>query len=301
MIKQKLGLGTVQFGLDYGISNGRGRVSEEQVGRILALAASQGVTILDTASGYGDSEGVLGRAMPMGGQTFRIVTKLPVVIGNLVMPEDAQRVSMGLNASLQRLGLPSVYGLLAHHATDILKPDGRLLIRAMEKCRDVGWTRKIGVSVYHADEIDRILDLFTPDIVQLPISVADQRLLHSGHLDRLKNLGVEIHARSIFLQGLLLMAPEVLPDFFSPVRDHFSKIRAAFVEQGWSALEGCLRFAMERPELDVVLTGVAGVDELEEILAITTRCDGKDHGVNFPAVPDVYEDHLNPARWKIAQ
>ncbi|HIJ84142.1 MAG: Aryl-alcohol dehydrogenase [Magnetococcales bacterium] len=298
---QKLGLGTVQFGLDYGISNQRGRVSEGEAWDILSLAANNGVTLLDTATGYGDSELVLGGIMAARPGFFRVVTKLPVAAGPEVSEKDGENVAAALTRSLSRLGLPAVYGLLAHHATDLLKPDGHRLIRAMEACRDAGMTQKIGVSIYTATEIDGILDLFTPDVIQLPINVADQRLIHSGHLEKLKKRGVEIHARSIFLQGLLLMPPEKLPDYFSPVRHHFAAIHSAFDAKGWSPLEGCLRFAMEQPELDFVLTGVTGVDELEEIVAIVQRCDNDYHRQTFPAVPDESAHYLNPACWQVGQ
>ncbi|MBF0347408.1 MAG: aldo/keto reductase [Magnetococcales bacterium] len=297
----RLGLGTVQFGLDYGISNQRGRVSEEQAAQILSTAERRGVTMLDTAAGYGDSERVLGRMMVNYPGRFRVVTKMTATAATQATREEGQKVRAVLAQSLNRLGLPSVYGLLAHRAADLLQPGGQYLIDAMVECKSLGQTEKIGVSVYSGAEIDKILELFIPDIVQLPINVADQRLIHSGHLDLLKRHGVEIHARSMFLQGLLLMSPEALPDYFSPVRSRFAKIRAAFVEQQWTALEGCIRFAMGRPELDVVLAGVTGVDELEEILGIVQRIeDGRDEGF-FPPLAIEDEPYLNPAQWKIAQ
>ena len=105
-------------------------------------------------------------------------------------------------------GRGNVYGLLAHHADDLLVPGGRRVFEEMQRLLEEGLVRKIGVSVYSGQQIDSILELYTPDIVQLPLNLFDQRLLESGHLEKLKRRGVEIHARSVFLQGLLLIEPD---------------------------------------------------------------------------------------------
>ena len=301
MICHKLGLGTVQFGLDYGVSNLTGCVSEKTVGRLLIKAADNGVTLLDTAATYGKSEAILGQVIPRGKVAFRVVTKTPVVAEDTVTAEHGKMLETVLHDSLKRLGQERVYGLLVHHAVDLLKPGGRHLLEALRRCKDAGLVSKIGVSVYCAAEIDGILDVFTPDIIQLPISVADQRLIQSGHITELKNKGVEIHARSLFLQGLLLMDIEMLPEYFAPVKHHFQTIHGAFTEQGWSPLEGCLRFGLEQTELDIVLVGVVSIHELEDILGVAQRCNYYGSSFASEALAFQSEKYLNPVMWRVSR
>jgi aryl-alcohol dehydrogenase-like predicted oxidoreductase len=257
---RKLGLGTVQFGLDYGISNAGGKTAPDEVRRILAAAAGDGLRVLDTASLYGESEEVLGGCWPAR-HDFRVVTKTPRLTG----PDAPELLERTLARSLKRLGLDAVYGLLVHHADDLLSPRGAPLVRRLETVRDRGLAQRIGFSCYSAAEIDAVLQLFTPDLVQLPLNVFDQRLLASGHMEKLKERGVEIHARSVFLQGLLLMAPEVLPPYFEPLKQHLAGYRRALAEASLTPLEAALGFATGLDQVDAVLVGVNNLSQLQEI------------------------------------
>ena len=292
MTARRLGLGTVQFGLDYGISNPRGQVPPAEIGRILTHAAAAGITLLDTASSYGSSEQRLGQQLPTINPPFRIVTKSPPTPLN-----PGPSLLSALTTSLQRLRQKRLYGLLIHHANDLFKPSGKQLLAALWQCQKQGLVQKIGVSVYSSVEIDRLLTLFTPDIVQLPINVADQRLIQSGHLQKLKKRGIEIHARSLFLQGVLLMPPAPRPPFFFPMRHHFETLHHTFNEQGCSPLEGCLRFGLAQTELDTLLVGVTTVTELEEILAAVQRAETDKNQLPFPQLAINETRFLNPAQW----
>src|SRR5262249_48966545 len=137
----------------------------------------------------------------------------------------------------------------------------------MTALKESGSVGRIGVSVYTAAEIDGICRRFPVDMVQLPVSVLDQRLLASGHLRLLKDRGVEVHARSVFLQGLLLSEPENLPDYFRTVRDSLAVFRARASEHGMSAIEAALQFALRIPEIDCVLVGVCDAPQLAQIVA----------------------------------
>ena len=190
----KLGLGTVQFGLDYGISNKNKKVNKEEAYNILNIAINAGVDTIDTAATYGDSEVVLGSVL-LNTDKLNIVTKIPLVQGET---NKKQIIQESFFQSLQKLNKNSVYGLLVHHSSDLTGEEGDLVLEAITDLKKSGKVRKIGVSVYDSQSIDEVLKLFTPDIIQLPVSIADQRLIRSGHLKKLKQKGVEIHARSVF-------------------------------------------------------------------------------------------------------
>ena len=169
----KLGLGTVQFGLPYGISNKTGQVALDEIGKILQLAATSGMQIVDTAAGYGDSENVLGRSLAPA-HDFLIVTKTLPLRAEKVRREDVAKAEAVFEDSLRQLGQSSVYGLLVHHSADLLNPGGDRLYAALRRWKEEGRVKKIGVSVYAREEVDRLFDRYAFDLVQLPLNVFDQ-------------------------------------------------------------------------------------------------------------------------------
>ncbi len=292
----KLGLGTVQFGLDYGISNTEGRVAVTEVSDILATARSAGITLLDTAAAYGKSEKILGQCA--GDEPgFRVVTKTPAFKDDIIAAESGRKLVWTFENSLEQLKRKSLYGVLLHSADDLLKPGGEYLIDALRGLRAKRLVRKIGVSVYTDRQIDQVLDVFTPDIVQLPLNLLDQRLIKSGHLAELKKCGVEIHTRSAFLQGLLLMDPEKVDPFFEPIREHLRQFRKALNESGVTPLQAALKFCLERDEVDTVLVGVCSCRELKEICGAVSREVPDDFDFDRWSIEDT--DILNPSQWNL--
>jgi len=286
----KLGLGTAQFGLDYGISNTRGRTPAAEVCAILDAAMSAGVTVLDTAPAYGASEEALGVAR--AAQRFRIVTKTPVYGGHpgADAPDELER---SLLRSLDRFGAERIHGLLVHHASDALSDTGGPLIERARRLQEQGLVGKIGVSVYAGPEARAAVDRFGVDIVQLPVSVYDQRALMDGTLDYLKQAGVEVHARSVFLQGLLLMPCESLPASFERIRAHHAAYVARVAEMGITAARAALGFVIGLPQVDIALAGVEDVAQFQELAASAeplAAAEFESFAVDDPAVVD-------PSRW----
>ena len=288
-----LGLGTAQFGLDYGVSNRAGKCPPAEVARILELAAARGVRVIDTAATYGESEQVLGAALPPD-HCFAVVTKTPAFAGRAFGRAETRMLEETFTRSLSCLDLGSVYGLLVHHTEDLLARGGECLFESMVRLKERGLVDKIGVSVYTGTEIDAVLDRHPIDLIQLPVSVFDQRLIASGHLAKLRAAGIEIHIRSAFLQGLLLLAPERVPQYFEPIRPHLCDYHRTLRETGVSAVEAALGFVRNLPEADCVLVGVCVRAELSEILKI----DGASgHALNYDRFAVSDEAMINPIRW----
>lgn len=282
----KLGLGTVQFGLDYGVSNTRGRTPPEEVAAILKEAYLRGVRVVDTAAGYGDSEAVLGEHLQPA-PDWRIVTKtFP-----WKRPGDVGR---GLESSLARLRRPSVEALLARNADELLGPRGPEVHRELLRAKEDGMTLRVGAAAYNAAQIDSVLALGGLDIVQVPVSVLDQRLIASGHLRKLKEKGIEVHARSAFLQGALLMDPAVLPEHLAHARDRFEAFRRAAAERALTPLEAALSFVIALPEVDTVVCGVESPAHFSQLLKASERRTAAGDWKSF-AIAD--EAVLNPALW----
>jgi aryl-alcohol dehydrogenase-like predicted oxidoreductase len=275
----KLGLGTVQFGQAYGVSNTRGQVSRAEAAAILARAATAGIAVLDTAANYGEAESVLAA---LNTAPFRIVTKTaPVKNGVEAVIARARQSARTLKADT----------LLVHAAADLEEP---ALWPALQQLKTEGIFRKIGISTYFADDPAALAKRFRPDVMQLPFSLLDQRLLLDGSLTRLKELGVEIHARSLFLQGLMLMPPDGMPPHLQGAGPHLASLRARLAAAGSTPLAAALGFALSRPEIDMALVGVTARDELDEIVAAAAL---PLPGIDWSACALDDERILTPSLW----
>ena len=286
----KLALGTVQFGLNYGITNLAGCVSEDDVGRILLRAKACNMDTLDTAIAYGKSEEVLGR---VGIQSWKVITKLPAVPD--ACPDIKSWVNVQIRQSMERLGVIRIYGLLLHRPIQLLDPLGPALYAALIDIKAQGLVDKIGVSIYEPAELKPLLDRYTVDLVQAPVNILDRRLIETGWAESLRKAGVEVHSRSALLQGLLLMAADTRPAKFSRWADVFDVWDSWQLETGLTPLQACLRYVNECQDLDRVLVGVASVDQLEEII---NALDGP-----LPSLPkfEPLKDTrlINPASWNM--
>ena len=265
----KLALGTVQFGTDYGITNERGQTPLDEVEAILELAARSGIDLLDTARLYGVSEAVLGKLLGNCHEParFDIVTKTDQLRRDRVTDADVAQLRDGFRASLEALSRDSVYGLLVHHAPDLLAEGGAAIWEWLTEEKEQGTVTKIGYSVYGPEQLSELLENYEPDLVQLPTSVFDQQFDRSGLLDEVEERGVEVHVRSVFLQGLVFQEPQELPEYFAPVADTFERFHDDAHKLDLSPLEMALAYPMQQDAIDRLVVGVENPDQLSEIVA----------------------------------
>jgi aryl-alcohol dehydrogenase-like predicted oxidoreductase len=288
----KLGLGTVQWGLPYGVANQHGITTPETVTALLGEARQYGIAVLDTASLYGKSEAVLGMN-PLEG--FKVVTKTPRFTTLHISDIEANQLGATFQQSLNLLKCKKTYALLIHHADTLLVPGGDKLLAAMRQLKEKGLIEKIGVSVYDSTQVDALLKKFTPDLIQLPLNVMDQRMLASGHLELLKNKGVEIHVRSVFLQGLLLMPLSNISAFFEPIRPLLTHWHAAALTQGLTANQAALNFVKNLPYIDTVLVGLENLEQFHSCIndfIIDINFDATGLACNDPVF-------VNPSLWQL--
>ena len=291
----RLALGTVQFGIPYGIEGRATQTPPAEVENILQTASDLGIGLLDTAVAYGTSEAILGQTLAAIGKTeaFSTISKIPP-LSHATDPACAVgRLPATVEQSLERLRQNRLYGLLVHRADDLYEQHGPAVIAALNDVKARGLAARIGFSAYNSGEVDRALTVFKPDFVQVPISILDQRLIKSGHLSRLKRMQVEIHIRSVFLKGLLLMNPAELSEFFAPIRGHLESLRVEIAEVGMTALESALGFVRAQPDVDVVVIGVNSAGELRECVAAWERSSAPD--LRTYALDE--ERFVNPALW----
>jgi aryl-alcohol dehydrogenase-like predicted oxidoreductase len=260
----QLALGTVQFGTAYGITNSSGKVPEHEVRTILSAAAANGVEILDTAAAYGDAERVLGRCMPQNAY-FRIITKTVPLRTAQIDEEALQKVSAGIANSLNLLSRSPLDGVMVHHAQDLLVPGGDQLFALLKAEQSEGRIGKVGVSVYDAEQLAALIPRYPIELVQIPLNVLDQRLLKSGWIRRLHDAGIEIHVRSAFLQGTLLVDADTLPDGLGVIKAGVSNFQNFCNDSRHGYAQVCLGFLRSMPEVSQVVCGVASFEQFAEI------------------------------------
>lgn len=288
---KRLALGTAQFGLPYGVANHTGQVGRHEAGAILAHARDAGMDTLDTAMAYGESELRLGE---IGVEGWKVISKLPAIPPSC--PDVAVWVQESVRGSLARLRIPRLSGLLLHRPQELLGGQGQILYRSLSLLKEQGLVVKIGVSIYGPEELDALNPHFRFDLVQAPFNIVDRRMATSGWLKKLHQSGTEVHIRSAFLQGLLLMDERRRPAYFQRWQPLWKEWHCWLVEQAVSPLQACLGFVLAQPEVDRV---VLGIDSLEHLRGILVSA-----GAPTVAPPTTLAsqdlDLINPARWSLA-
>lgn len=285
----KLALGTVQFGLDYGISNNGGRTPFSEVVKIIDTCEKNKISFVDTATQYGSSEEVLGKVLE--GRKFNIITK----VSGSTMLESELSLHLALDGSLRRLKRERLYGLLFHDADVLTSKLGEGLFRQAEELKRNGVVKKVGVSVYHAEQIESILQHFDIDIIQLPLSVFDQRLLVGGQLSELKKRGVEVHVRSVFLQGILLMSPQDVHPYFSEIHPQLKFWHNELEENRISPAAAALGFVKRLPMVDKIVVGVNDNSQLMELI----KAYNEEQSLDCAGFALNDEKYLDPRLWKL--
>lgn len=287
---KKLALGTAQFGLNYGVSNVCGKVQILEVDRILRTALDLGIDTIDTAAAYGKSEAVLGSLLN-NFKVFSTYTKIRALPCDVIKVE--KWISSEVYGSMERLNCSNIAGVLLHDAKQLLGPNGKEIYRTLNILKSRGVFKHIGVSVYYPSDLELLLKNFNFDIVQFPFSIVDRRFLKNGLMRRLNKMGVIIHTRSVFLQGLLLMQLEARPEKFSIWKELWEQWHQWLEKSGQTALEGSLQYVLSFKEIDRIIVGVENVSQLVEIANASAR--------NIKNTPEIFliddERLLIPSNW----
>jgi aryl-alcohol dehydrogenase-like predicted oxidoreductase len=246
---KKIALGTVQFGLHYGISNTKGKTTLSEVSSILKEATRFGIDLVDTAYSYGESEKVLGNFLQ--DFDFKIVTKFP-------RPQQGDSIRNYFEESISCLRVQNLHGYMAHDGASIL--DNPKLWEELIELRENGRVSKVGYSLYSPSELRQLTNMHgVPDIIQVPYNVFDRRF--EPEFERLKSEGTEIHVRSSFLQGLFFVNPDSLPAYFDAAKPLLKKMRE-ITEDDHTLAGSLLMFCLSNPFIDRVIIGVNNTAQL---------------------------------------
>lgn len=285
----KIALGTAQMGLDYGISNKSGKICIDEATDIIATAKYNKIDVIDTAIGYGDSEEILGH---IGVNEFRVITKLPSIPMRVSNPK--KWVIAQVCQSLNRMKIDSLFGILLHDTKMLKRQDNAEIIEALYELKQNGLVKKIGVSIYNPDELETMINTVDLDLVQAPLNLVDRRLISSGWLNKLNEKGIEVHARSVFLQGLLLTPYADIPKKFGRWKHRWSFWHNRLSNENLDAVHECLRYVLSFEKLDRIVVGVQSSKQLEKVCQpIITASNVND----WSEMVCYDEDLINPSKW----
>jgi aryl-alcohol dehydrogenase-like predicted oxidoreductase len=294
IISSKVSIGTVQFGSAYGVSNIIGKTQPYEVRNILDLSYKNGISMLDTAPLYGDSETVLGNVLT--GINWKIITKTPQFTDIRITNKHTKILKKSFMRSLSKLNSDSVYGLMVHNGDDLLKSGGDLLFKEMCCLRSEKLVKKIGVSVYNPEQARNLIERFDIDLIQLPINLFDQSFIKTDLLQFIKSRRIEIHARSVFLQGLLLMDIKSIPAYFSPLISKFKELDILLESNSITRFDAALAFVFGLNEVDNIVIGLNTIDQLRRLL---TFLEKPVTSLDFSKFSIDDEKYINPSMWLI--
>lgn len=258
----KISIGTASFGMRYGVTN-KEKASSFEVQKILKIAKKYKINYFDTAPLYGSSEKLLGK---FSFKNSQITTKTKQIKKSYIGKQDIYKISNCFNNSLKYLGRNKVHSLLIHETNNLLNTGGDRLFEWMEEIKSKGKIKKIGISIYNERELDLILSKYSIDLVQLPFNIFDQRFLKSGHINYLSKKNIEIHARSIFLQGLLVSKISSIPKNLKKYEKKIKDLHDFAYKKNLSIIELLLSFVMKSTKIDKYVIGVNSEYHLKNIL-----------------------------------
>ncbi|WP_304170332.1 aldo/keto reductase [Phenylobacterium aquaticum] len=284
----KLGIGSGQFALDQASVRGRPRSAE--VRDMLEIAARSRLSVLDVAGHSPQADGALADVLPRP-------NPFDVCISTVRADRGPDLVEAEARAALRRLGVEQAECIFVPSASELFGPHGLAMWDRLRALKDQGVTRKIGVSVFASDDPLGVARRFRPDVVQAPASLLDQRLIVDGTLAAIAEMGMQVHLRSIFLNGLLLLPPDRAPNHLKAAAARISRARRLIAEGRSDPLQAALGFALSRPEAHTVLVGVASAAELNAVIAAAANpppdLDWDDMAIDDPVA-------LDPRAWAAA-
>ncbi len=293
-MRKQICLGTAQFGKNYGVTNINGIIEENEIKKIIKKAIQNNINFLDTAKNYGESEKILGQ-LKVGSLGMNVITKYSFKNACLLKsPSDYLKRS--LTQTLKNIKLNNIYGILIHDELDINNDKFDEFIETLISFKKKGIVKKIGCSIYKQNDIKTVpLDLI--DIIQLPVSIYDQRILNNNFLNYLKKNSIEIFARSIFLQGITLSKDLEKYKFISEeFKQHHNKIMDKFKSKKTNMLKASLDFCESIKEIDKLVLGISSFKELLEIINVI-----KTNPLFFEWSECAWSqsNDLDPRRWKV--
>ena len=287
---EKVCIGTAQFGTKYGISNKKEITSKKESLKIIKNANKNGINFFDTAKSYGNSEKILGSSNT---KNLKVITKILINSKTNNLKHDIENL---VNDSLKKLKVKSIYGLLIHNPLCLVNKRGKLIYKILLNLKKIRKIKKIGISSYSLSETNKIINDYKIDIISFPLNPFDNRLIKSGLIKRIKKKKIELHTRSIFLQGLLLMKKNKRPKRFNKWKKAFKKFDNTILKFKISPMSLCLAYAFKNFAIDKVTIGVENNRQLNEIIKNLKNLNNLNLDISIHKIK-YHPDLANPNFW----
>ena len=291
-------LGTAQFGMNYGVTNKNTRLDLKDICSILKYANYKSIKYLDTAQSYGNAEELIGCSD--FSKKFKIISKFSIPKGNYKLSELKKILEANLKESLSDLKVESLDALLFHDPNDLRTGFGIDILNWLKDLKNIGTLKRIGVSIYSEEDLVN-LPIDSIDIIQLPISIYDQRFLKKNIIGWLKNKNISVHVRSIFLQGIILADNNNFPNFLSnEFREHHQCFLKNLKNHETDALSESLKFIKSIGDIEAILIGISKFEDLIEITSKWEKIRSVKYKQNFNFKKFEWNspDELDPRKWK---
>ena len=290
-MQNKIILGTVQFGLDYGINNSNGKPSQQTVNQLLDVAFDKHILFLDTAEAYGNSQEVIGEYHKQSSNKFNVITKFSSSRFDLSL-SLRKRVKEDINT----LKVDSLYCYMFHNYTDF-KSYYSGFENDIIQLKKEGLINKIGVSVYTNDELEDLLNYDTIDVVQIPFNLLDNSTQRGSILKKAKLKGVEIHTRSVFLQGLFFKDLNALPEKVKPIKNSLQELKDIASSNNIKLSSLAFNYVYQQIFIDNVLIGVDTIEQLNENLQLSATPISSEIINRIDKIVVEDKSLLNPSNW----
>lgn len=292
MKKKKLILGTVQFGLNYGINNTKGKPSEDAITEILNTAYTSGIHILDTAEAYGDSQERIGKYHKKGIHQFDVITKFSASVKTL-----PKNISDRIQYNIQQLQVKQLYCYMFHSFNDFFTYFNDFKTELLQ-LKASGVLKNIGVSVYTNQEFEQVINTADIDIIQLPFNLLDNTNKRGELLKKAKKKGIEIHTRSAFLQGLFFKNTETLTGNLQELTPTLQKLQNLCSTKN-SMADIALNYVYQQETIDYVVIGVDTVAQLQTNLTAVTKNISEEIITTINRIDIEENTLLNPSNWRL--
>ena len=289
MLNKNLVLGSANFTSGYGLRSSKG-FTITQLNLISDILKKNNIKFIDTAYSYKGSQSKIGKSNL---KKFKIYTKIPKFLYRKKLDIKAW-IDKIIKKSLKQTKQKYFSGVYFHNYKDLLSKNGDYFFSALSELKKQGLIKKIGVSVYSPQELNDVINKFQIDIAQIPLNIFDRRFLKNNFLKRIKKLGIEVHARSIFLQGLLLMGPNEVPAYFKKWNKLFKNWNEWNNENKQNKIRTCFNFINSIKYIDKIIIGINSIYELKILIDFYKNSKGK-----FPKkIYTLDEKLIDPRLWR---
>ena len=262
-MKNRIILGSANFDHIYGVK--KNIIKKNEIKKLFDLAFKKKVRTIDTSPTYSHSEKIIG---VLNNNRFKIISKIPKLPKNIKKKNIQKWLNTIVTTSLKNLKIKKFECLLVHNSESLLTKNGSEIYKSIKNIKTKGLTKKIGVSIYDFDVLEKILNKFKFNLIQAPFNVLDQRLVEKERLIKLKKQNIEVHVRSIFLQGILLLKKNLLSKELKSFNKELIVWKNWLKKNKLNALQVCLLHVLNHNKLDGIVVGCDSKNQLSEILKV---------------------------------